>query len=81
MTASTVGAPRDLTVALGGENSLARYFRVAPADAPHAVVTVREGRGGVLVCLTDYQKPGMCVHVAAVRDHLGASAERSTAAA
>jgi hypothetical protein len=52
------------------ENSYARYWPVAPADAPHAVVTVSLRRAGNLVCHTCYTKSGPCRHTDAVRDHL-----------
>jgi hypothetical protein len=71
---------RALTVELGGENSLARYWRVAPAGSPGEFVTVREGRAGSLVCLTDYTKGRTCQHTEAVRAAMESSTTATAAA-
>lgn len=61
----------DLTVGQPIDSKIARYWPVAPADAPSAVVTVREGLHST-ICLTCYKdnKPYDCPHVAAVKTHL-----------
>lgn len=65
-----------LTVRLNvAENSLARYHRVAAGDKPGEWVTVREGRGSVLCCLTClYDR--RCPHIRAV---LSATAQAKAA--
>lgn len=76
----------DLTVQPGGENSLASYWKVAPADAPHSVVCVSwRAKGACWLCHTCYKdhKPYACQHIKAVEQYLAeqASDQRAASAA
>jgi hypothetical protein len=63
-----------LTVERAAANGLAVYYRVAAGESRGEAVTVRQGKGGVLVCLTHlYDR--RCAHIRAVEDYLHDTAD------
>lgn len=68
-----------LEVRPSGENSMARFYRVAPADSPNAFCTVRVHGSGNMCCLTDLYDP-KCAHIKAVRAYLADAASDQPAA-